>query len=140
VGMVNMLVITGGALLIFRVPFHGNFLLLMFCALLFLMTSLGYGLFLSTVSSTQQQAVMGSFFFIMPSFMLSGFMFPINNMPLVIQYLSRLNPMLYFMQIVRGVFLKGAGVSVLWPQMLILAFYGVLILGLSALRFRKKLD
>ena len=140
VGMVNMLVITGGALLIFRVPFHGNFLLLMFCALLFLMTSLGYGLFLSTVSSTQQQAVMGSFFFIMPSFMLSGFMFPINNMPLVIQYLSRLNPMLYFMQIVRGVFLKGAGVSVLWPQMIILAFYGVLILGLSALRFRKKLD
>jgi len=140
VGMINMLVITGGALLIFRVPFRGNFLLLMFCALLFLMTSLGYGLFLSTVSTTQQQAVMGSFFFIMPSFMLSGFIFPISNMPLVIQYLSRLNPMLYFMEIVRSIFLKGAGVSVLWPQMLILAFYGILILGLSALRFRKKLD
>jgi len=140
VGMINMLVITGGALLIFRVPFRGSFLLLMFCALLFLMTSLGYGLFLSTVSTTQQQAVMGSFFFIMPSFMLSGFIFPISNMPLVIQYLSRLNPMLYFMEIVRGIFLKGAGVSVLWPQMLILAFYGVLILSLSAIRFRKKLD
>ena len=140
VGMVNMLLITGGALLIFHVPFRGNFLLLMFCALLFLMTSLGYGLFLSTVSSTQQQAVMGSFFFIMPSFMLSGFIFPINNMPLAIQYLSRLNPMLYFMEIVRGIFLKGAGIAVLWPQMLILAFYGVVILGLSALRFRKKLD
>ena len=140
VGMINMLVITGGALLIFRVPFRGNFLLLMFCALLFLMTSLGYGLFLSTVSSTQQQANMGSFFFIMPSFMLSGFIFPISNMPLVVQYLSHLNPLLYFMQIVRGVFLKGAGISVLWPQMLILAFYGIVILGLSALRFRKKLD
>ena len=140
VGMINMFLITGGALLIFRVPFRGNFLLLMFCALLFLMTSLGYGLFLSTVSGTQQQAVMGSFFFIMPSFMLSGFLFPISNMPLVIQYLSCLNPMLYFMEIVRSIFLKGAGVAVLWPQMLILAFYGVVILGLSALRFQKKLD
>ena len=140
VGMVNTLLITGGALLIFRVPFRGNFLLLMFCALLFLMTSLGYGLFLSTVSSTQQQANMASFFFIMPSFMLSGFIFPISNMPLAIQYLSYLNPLLYFMKILRGIFLKGSGVSVLWPQMLILAFYGVVILGLSALRFRKKLD
>jgi ABC-2 type transport system permease protein len=140
VGMVNTLLITGGALLIFRVPFRGNFFLLMFCALLFLMTSLGYGLFLSTVSSTQQQANMASFFFIMPSFMLSGFIFPISNMPLAVQYLSYLNPLLYFMQIVRGIFLKGAGISVLWPQMLILAFYGAVILGLSALRFRKKLD
>ena len=140
VGMVNTLLITGGALLIFRVPFRGSFLLLMFCALLFLMTSLGYGLFLSTVSSTQQQANMASFFFIMPSFMLSGFIFPISNMPLAIQYLSYLNPLLYFMEIVRGIFLKGAGISVLWPQMLILAFYGSVILGLSALRFRKKLD
>jgi ABC-2 type transport system permease protein len=140
VGMVNTLVITGGALLIFRVPFRGSFFLLMFCALLFLMTSLGYGLFLSTISSTQQQANMASFFFIMPSFMLSGFIFPISNMPLAVQYLSYLNPLLYFMEIVRGIFLKGAGISVLWPQMLVLAFYGAVILGLSALRFRKKLD
>jgi ABC-2 type transport system permease protein len=140
VGLLNMLLITGGALLIFRVPCRGNFLLLLFCALLFLMTSLGAGLLLSTVSQTQQQANMGSFFFTTPAFMLSGFMFPIRNMPPVVQYLSYLNPLRYFMEIVRGVFLKGVGVSVLWPKMLCLFVYGVTILTLSALRFHKKLD
>jgi ABC-2 type transport system permease protein len=140
VGMINMLFVTGAALLIFRIPFRGNFFLLMFCALLFLMTSLGAGLFLSTISNTQQQANMGSFFFTTPAFMLSGFTFPIRNMPPAVRYLTFLNPLRYFMEIVRGVFLKGVGVSILWPQMLILAAYGVVILGLSALRFHKKLD
>ena len=140
VGMINMLLVTGGALLIFRIPFRGNFLLLMFCALLFLMTSLGAGLFLSTISNTQQQANMGSFFFTTPAFMLSGFTFPIRNMPAAVQYLTYLNPLRYFMEIVRGVFLKGVGISILWPQMAILTLYGVAILGLSALRFHKKLD
>jgi ABC-2 type transport system permease protein len=138
--MVNMLVVTGGALLIFRAPFCGNFFLLMFCALLFLMTSLGAGLFLSTISNTQQQANMGSFFLTTPAFMLSGFTFPIGNMPLFVQYLSYLNPLRYFMEIVRGIFLKGVGISILWPQMLILTVYGITILGLSAMRFHKKLD
>jgi ABC-2 type transport system permease protein len=140
VGMINMLLVTGGALLIFRIPFRGNFLLLMFCALLFLMTGLGAGLFLSTISHTQQQANMGSFFFTTPAFMLSGFTFPIRNMPAAVQYLTYLNPLRYFMEIVRGIFLKGVGISVLWPQMVILTIYGVAILGLSALRFHKKLD
>ena len=140
VGMTNMLVITGGALLIFHVPFRGNFFLLMFCAMLFLMTSLGAGLFLSTISQTQQQANMGSFFFTTPAFMLSGFMFPIRNMPPVVQYLSYLNPLRYFMEIVRGIFLKGTGITVLWPQMLCLFVYGTTILVLSAARFRKTLD
>jgi ABC-2 type transport system permease protein len=140
VGMINMLFVTGGALLIFRIPFQGNFLLLMFCALLFLMTSLGAGLFLSTISNTQQQANMGSFFFTTPAFMLSGFTFPIRNMPTAVQYLTYLNPLRYFMEIVRGIFIKGVGISILWPQMVILTVYGVAILGLSALRFHKKLD
>ncbi len=140
VGMIDMLLITAGALFIFHVPFRGNFLLLLFCAALFLMTALGAGLFLSTISQTQQQANMMSFFFTTPAFMLSGFTFPIRNMPTVVQYLTYLNPLRYFMEIVRGVFLKGAGISVLWPQMVYLTVYGVLILGLSALRFRKKLD
>jgi len=140
VGMSNMLVITGGALLIFHVPFRGNFFLLMFCAMLFLMTSLGAGLLLSTVSQTQQQANMGSFFFTTPAFMLSGFMFPIRNMPPVVQYLSYLNPLRYFMEIVRGIFLKGVGVAVLWPQMVTLFVYGTAILLFSAARFRKTLD
>jgi ABC-2 type transport system permease protein len=140
VGLMNMMIITAGALLIFHVPFRGNFFLLLFCALLFLMTSLGAGLFLSTVSQTQQQANMGSFFFTTPAFMLSGFMFPIRNMPIAVQYLSYLNPLRYFMEIVRGVFLKGVGVEVLWPRMLCLLVYGVTVLGLSAARFHKTLD
>ena len=104
------------------------------------MTTLGAGLFLSTISQTQQQAMMASFFFSMPAFMLSGFAFPIRNMPVAVQYLTYLNPVRYFMEIVRGIFLKGAGVAVLWPQMVALAVYGVAMLGLSALRFQKKLD
>jgi ABC-2 type transport system permease protein len=140
VGMTNMLMVTGAALLLFRIPFRGDFILLMFCALLFLMPSLGAGLFLSTISNTQQQANLGSFFITTPAFMLSGFTFPIRNMPAAVQFLTYLNPLRYFMEIVRGIFLKGAGIAVLWPQMLILAAYGVIILGLSAIRFHKKLD
>ena len=76
----------------------------------------------------------------MPAFMLSGFAFPIRNMPEVVQWLTYLNPLRYFMEIVRGVFLKGAGVDVLWPQLAALAVFGVAILALSAMRFHKKLD
>jgi ABC-2 type transport system permease protein len=122
------------------VPFRGSFLFLLLCAAFFLLTSLGTGLFISTISRTQQQAVMSSFFFATPTFMLSGFSFPIRNMPLPVQYLTYLNPLRYFVEIVRGIFLKGIGLSVLWPQMLILAVYGVTILFLAAARFQKKLD
>ncbi|HTS27595.1 MAG TPA: ABC transporter permease [Bryobacteraceae bacterium] len=140
VGLLDVAAVTTVALLLFRVPFRGSFLLLFACALLFLMTSLGAGLFLSTVSQTQQQAMMMSFFFSTPAFMLSGFAFPIRNMPIGVQYLTYLNPLRYFVEIVRGLFLKGVGVSVLWPQMLCLAVYGVAVLGLSAFRFHKTLD
>ncbi len=140
VGLADVALVSAVALLIFHVPFRGNPLLLAVCALLFLMTSLGAGLFLSTISQTQQQAMMSSFFFSTPAFMLSGFAFPIRNMPLVVQYLTYLNPLRYFVEIVRGLFLKGAGVAVLWPQMVCLAVYGVAVLGLSAARFHKKLD
>jgi ABC-2 type transport system permease protein len=140
VGLINMMIVTGAALLFFHIPFRGNFLLLMFCALLYLMPSLGAGLFLSTISNTQQQANMGSFFITTPAFMLSGFAFPISNMPRIVQYLTYLNPIRYFMEIVRGVFLKGVGFSTLWPQMLILGIFGVIILAGSAIRFRKTLD
>jgi len=140
VGMVNMVMVTVAAIVIFRIPFRGNFLLLMFCAALFLMTALGAGLFLSTISRTQQQANMGSFFFTTPAFMLSGFTFPIRNMPVAVQYLTYLNPLRYFMEIVRGVFIKGVGVTVLWPQMLVLTVFGATVLTLSAVRFHKTLD
>ena len=140
VGIIDMIIITAAALLLFRVPFRGNFLLLLFCAVLFLMTSLGAGLFLSTISQTQQQANMMSFFFTTPAFMLSGFNFPIRNMPVVVQYLTYLNPLRYFMEIVRGVFLKGVGFEALWPKILALLVYGTTILALSAIRFHKTLD
>jgi ABC-2 type transport system permease protein len=140
VGVIDLVLVTAGALLIFRVPFRGNFLVLLFSSTIFLLTSLGAGLFLSTISRTQQQANMASFFFSSPAFMLSGFNFPIANMPLPVQYLTYLNPMRYFMEIVRGVFLKGVGISVIWPQMTILAVYGIAILWLSTIRFHKSLD
>jgi ABC-2 type transport system permease protein len=140
VGLFDLVLVTSAALLIFRIPFRGSALLLLFCSILFLLTSLGAGLFLSTISRTQQQAMMGSFFFSMPAFMLSGFTFPIRNMPLVVQYLTYLNPVRYFMEIVRGIFLKGVGLSVLWPQALALAVIGVAVLTSSAMRFHKRLD
>ena len=140
VGLVEVMFITTAALLVFRVPLRGSLVLLLFSAVLFLMTTLGAGLFISTISHTQQQALMSSFFFSIPAFMLSGFTFPIPNMPQVVQWISYLNPLRYFMEIVRGIFLKGVGMEVLWPQMAMLAAYGIAVIGLSAARFHKTLD
>ncbi|MGE5488569.1 MAG: ABC transporter permease [bacterium] len=139
-GLFEVAFATIAALIIFGIPLRGSPLLLLAASVLFLMSTAGVGLFVSTVSQTQQQAVLGSFFFFTPAFMLSGFAFPIRNMPEIVQYLSLLNPLRYFMVIVRGLFLKGVGLEVLWPQMLALAAYGAVILGLSALRFHKTLD
>jgi ABC-2 type transport system permease protein len=140
VGLFDTLLVVGAALLVFHVPFRGSALLLLVCAFLFLLSTLGVGLFISTISNTQQQAMMSSFFFFNPAFMLSGFTFPIQNMPLPVQYLTYLNPVRYFMEIVRGIFLKGTGIETLWPQMLALLIFGVTILTFSVLRFHKRLD
>jgi ABC-2 type transport system permease protein len=109
-------------------------------AMLFLLTTLGAGLFISTVCQTQQQAIMACFFFFVPAFMLSGFAFPIRNMPLLAQAISFIDPVRWFMEIVRGVFLKGIGIRLLWPQMLALLIIGTIVLSTSALRFHKRLD
>ncbi len=140
VGILDVALITSVALLVFHIPLRGSLLLLFACAVLFLMTSLGAGLFLSTISHTQQQAMMANFFFTTPAFMLSGFAFPIHNMPTVVQWLTYLNPLRYFIEIVRGLFLKGVGVSALWPDMLALAIYGLAVLSLAVVRFHKTLD
>jgi ABC-2 type transport system permease protein len=140
VGLVDVALVVTVALLLFHVPFRGSVLFLFASACLFLMTSLGAGLFISTISRTQQQAMMTTFLFFQPFFLLSGFAFPIRNMPEPIQYLTLLNPVRYFIEIVRGVFLKGSGPTVLWPQMLALGSFGVVILTLSAIRFHKRLD
>ena len=140
IGMLQVTVMTALALGIFQVPFRGSFLTMLVCTALFLMTTLGAGLFISTISQTQQQALMTFFFMFMPMFLLSGFSFPINSMPATVQWLTYLNPLRYFMEIIRGIFLRGTGPSILWPQMAALAVFGVAIFTSSALRFRKKLD
>ncbi len=140
VGLWDMLLVLGASLLLFHIPFQGSFVLLVVSTLLFLLTTLGAGLFISTVSQTQQQAMMATTIFFQPFFMLSGFTFPIRNMPQVAQWLTYLNPVRFFMEIVRGVFLQGAGVAALWPQMAALAVFGVVILSMSVARFHKQLE
>jgi ABC-2 type transport system permease protein len=128
------------ALYWFEVPMAGSILALFCATCLFLLSTLGIGLFISTVSRTQQQAMMTTFFFILPFLMLSGFIFPIANMPEVVQWLTYLNPLRYFLIIIRGIFLKGVGLNVLWPQYVSLAVLGVLVFAGAVGRFRKRLD
>lgn len=138
-GFFNMLVIVFLGMFWFDVPLRGSILLLFAFATIFISTTLGVGLFISTISRTQSQAMSTAFFMLMPSMMLSGFIFPIENMPVVIEWIARAIPLTYFLVIVRGIFLKGAGFSVLWPQAAVLAGMGVVIITLSILRFEKKL-
>jgi ABC-2 type transport system permease protein len=118
----------------------GSALLLLAASSVFLLSTLGIGLLISTVSRTQQQAMMTNFFFILPFFMLSGFVFPIANMPAVVQWLAHLNPLNHFLVIIRGIFLKGTGVAVLWPQFLELAVLGGVVFTAAIGRFRKRID
>ncbi len=140
IGLLDMALAVTTALLVFHVPFRGTVAMLLGASCLFLLSTLGAGLFLSTVSRTQQQALMSSFFFFTPAFMLSGFTFPIRNMPEVVQWVTLFNPLRYFIEVLRGVFLKGVGVDVLWPQLLAMGTIGLVVLLLSANRFRKRLD
>ncbi|MDD5676801.1 MAG: ABC transporter permease [Kiritimatiellae bacterium] len=137
IGFADVLLVTAVGVFWFDVPIRGHLFLLLVATALYLMTSLGIGLLISTVSQTQQQAMMSTFFFFFPAVLLSGFMFPIANMPPVVQWATYLNPLRYFLVIVRGIFLKGVGVGVLWPQMAALAVLGVCVLWLATRRFRK---
>jgi len=139
VSFVDVIIVTLVAVLWFEVPIRGSLGLLLFATALYLLTTLGIGLLISTVSQTQQQAMMTTFFFFMPAVLLSGFMFPIANMPRVVQWLTYLNPFRYFLTIIRGIFLKGVGPGILWPQMVALAAMGAITLWLSSRRFRKTL-
>jgi len=139
IGFLDMTLVLLAAVLWFRVPVAGSIPLLFLLSAAFLLTTLGIGLFISTISRTQQQAMMTTFFFLLPSFLLSGFMFPIENMPRLIQLITYAIPLRYFLVIVRGIFLKGNGLAVLWPQVLILAAFGFAIMSLAAARFQKRL-
>lgn len=137
IGFADVILITVIGVFWFEVPIRGNLFLLFFATALYIMTTLGIGLFISTVSQTQQQAMMSTFFFYFPAVLLSGFMFPIANMPRAIQWLTYLNPLRYFLEIIRGIFLKGIGTEILWPQMLALMVMGILTLWFASRRFQK---
>jgi ABC-2 type transport system permease protein len=140
VGLALTALVAGVGTLWFEIPFVGNPLVLLLGTSLYLLSVLGIGLLISTVCLTQQQAFATNFFVVNPAFILSGFSFPIFTMPVVMQWLSMINPMSYYLIVIRGTFLKGVGLSVLWPQMLALAALGVALLATSVLRFRKSLD
>jgi ABC-2 type transport system permease protein len=139
IGLLDVVLIIFVARAWFGVPIAGSGRLLLLLTIAFLLTTLGLGLFISTVSRTQQQAMLTAFFVVMPSVILSGFMFPIENMPRVVQWVTYGIPLRYFVEIVRGIFLRGAGIAVLWPQAVALLALGGTIFALSALRFQKRL-
>jgi len=140
IGLFDVFLITATGMLLFHLPLRGDLWVLTVGAVLFLICTLGAGLLISTISSTQQQAMVTAFFFIMPAIMFSGFGFPINTMPRWLQYATYANPLRYFLVVLRSVFLKGVGMEILWPQMAAMAGLGVCLLTVAVLRFHKALD
>jgi ABC-2 type transport system permease protein len=139
ISLLDMTIIILVGVFWFEVPLRGSLLVLFLGAITFLFNSVGLGLFISTVSSTQQQAMMAGTFFFTPAILLSGLIFPIPNMPPFFQYLTYLDPLRYFVVVVQGIFLRGDGLAVLWPQMVGMVVLGVTLLTLSVLRFQKRL-
>lgn len=137
IGFVDVALVTLVGVFWFDIPIRGSFALLLLGTACFLLSTLGIGLFISTVSSTQQQAMMTTFFFFFPAMLLSGFIYPIANMPEAIQWLTLVNPLRHFLVIIRGVFLKGVGIDVLWSQLVALLVIGVAVMAFAASRFKK---
>jgi len=140
IGLFDAALITAVGTFWFQVPLRGSLLVLTAGTVLYLFCVLGIGLLISTLSETQQQAMVSAFFFLMPAIIFSGFASPISSMPAALQWLTLADPLRYFIVILRGVFLKGVGFDVLWPQMACMAVFAVLILTASVLRFHKSLD
>lgn len=139
IGAIDVFLVVAVAVFWFQIPLRGSFLLLLAMSLVYLLSTLGLGLFVSTISNTQQQAMMtAAFFVVVPMIYLSGFVFPIENMPAVIQPLTYLIPLRYYLVIVRGIFLKGVGLETFWKEALELFAFGVVILSLAAARARKR--
>jgi ABC-2 type transport system permease protein len=140
IGLFDVSLIALVGTLWFQVPFRGHIVVLLAGSVLFLLCMLGVGLLISTVSSTQQQAMVTAFFFIMPAIVFSGFAFPISAMPLWLQYCTYLSPLRYFLVVLRASYLKGVGMQILWPQMAAMAALGISLLTVAVLRFHKALD
>jgi len=139
IGIGDVLLVTGVSVWLFKVPIRGSVWLLFGLSLIFMMSTLGLGLFTSTISHNQQQAMLMTVLFMMPMIFFSGFVFPIENMPKPIQWVTYLMPLRYYCVIIRGIYLKGVGLSALWGQALALLVFGLTILALSVLRFHKKI-
>jgi len=137
IGYLNVAMVTTLAVFWFDIPIRGSLLLLGAATGVYLLSTLGFGLLISTVSRSQQQAMMSAFMFMFPAMLLSGFAFPVENMPESIQYLTWINPLRHYLVIIRGIFLKGVGFDVLWPQVAVLAALGGSILAVAVYRFRK---
>ena len=140
VGLGQVSLVAAVGILWFQVPFVGNPLVLLLGTALFLLSTLALGLLISTLCSTQQQAFATNFFVLNPFFILSGFAFPISSMPEALQWFTYLNPLRYFLVVIRGTFLKGVGVNVLWPDLAAMAIIAATLLTVSILRFRKSLE
>lgn len=140
IGLVDLVLVTSVALFWFRIPFKGNFLILLLASILYLISGLGIGLLISTISHTQQEAFMSSFLVFMPTILLSGFMFPVTSMPRVFQEITLINPMRHYLEIVRGVFLKGAPFDAMVPQFVGLVVIGSLLFAFAVGRFEKRVS
>jgi ABC-2 type transport system permease protein len=141
IGTVQVFLVAGVAVFWFEVPLRGSFVLLLAITQLFLLNTLGLGLLVSTFARNQQQAMMAAAFLVMiPMIYLSGLIFPIENMPPAIQAITYAIPLRYFSNVIRGIFLKEAGLADLWRECVILAAMGTGLLTVAALRFRKRLD
>ena len=139
IGFFDVLLLLAAGTWIFGVPLRGNLAVLAAGTLLYLASTLGMGLFISTISRTQQQSFLGGFLFTLPAALLSGIMTPIDSMPRWMQWITYLNPLRYFQHVARANLLKGAGFADVWPQLLALFLFGVAIFALATLRFRKRL-
>jgi ABC-2 type transport system permease protein len=140
IAMIDMALVIGSGVLMFGVPINGSLPLLLLLSGLFLVSTLGLGLFVSTLANTQQEAMLTSMFFLLPAMFLSGFLFPLESMPWYLQAFSYVIPLRYFLVITRGIMLKGVAIDVLQTEVLALAVFAVVIMGGAALRFRKRLD
>jgi ABC-2 type transport system permease protein len=140
IGAIDVVLVTALAVSVFQVPFRGGIFQLAVLSLLFMLTTLGLGLLISTFSRNQQQAMLTAVFFMIPMIMLSNFVFPVENMPGFFRAVTALVPMKYYFTAVRGIFLKGSGWVELWDEAVILALFGAAILALSAARFKKRLE
>ena len=140
VGLVQVTLILVASWLVFDVTVSGSIWLFYFSSLIFLITSLSFGILVSSICNNMQQAMMTTFMLMFPMMILSGMMVPIENMPLVFQWLTLLNPLRYFMEITRGLFLKGAGIDFLFPRLLVLFVFGLVAMVFAARGFRKTLQ